>query len=68
MTKRDSIADRLTKVGGAGIGSAMAGVDGAASRNAPPPLEVVEEHRPTGPVATDDGKFVIVIPEKPQPK
>jgi hypothetical protein len=60
--------DKLTKIGGASVGSAMTGVDGAVFRNTPPPLEVVEQHRKGGPVATDDGKLLIVLPEDPLPK
>jgi hypothetical protein len=60
--------DPLKKVGGAGVGSAMAGLDGAVFRDAPPPLEVVEQHGQRGPVATDDGKLLIVLPDdEPQP-
>jgi hypothetical protein len=54
---------RFGKVGGAAIGSAMAGVDGAVFRHLPPPLEVVEHNRHDGPVATGDGTMLIVLPD-----
>jgi hypothetical protein len=52
------------KIGGAAIGSAMAGVDGAVFRNLPPPHEVVAQSRYRGPVATGDGKAIIVLPDE----
>lgn len=51
------------KIGGAAIGSAMAGVDGAVFRNAPPPHEVVEHNRHPGSFATRDGTLIITLPE-----
>jgi len=54
---------KFMSIGGAGIGSAMAGLEAAAFRSMPPPIEVVEQHRHDGVIATDDGKLVITIPE-----
>ena len=60
--KKDRLA-RLKKVGGAGVGSAMAGLDAAVFRDQPPTHEVVEEHRHHGPTVTGDGKVQIVMPD-----
>jgi len=54
---------KFMSIGGAGIGSAMAGLEAAAFRSMPPPIEVVESNRHDGVIATDDGKLVISIPE-----
>jgi len=51
-------------IGGAAVGSAMAGLESAAFRSLPPPIEVVEQHRHGGPIATDDG-HLIILPEIP---
>jgi hypothetical protein len=63
QTKAASPRRSFGKIGGAAVGSAMAGVDGAAFRHMPPPLEVVGENRHRGPVSTGDGRLVITLPE-----
>jgi hypothetical protein len=63
-SKRTKRERSFGKIGGAAIiGSAMAGLEGAVFRHAPPPIEVVNEHRHRGPVVSGDGKLVITLPE-----
>src|SRR5262245_30265170 len=53
----------IPKLGGAAVGSAMAGLDAAVFKTQPPQIEVVEHHRHDGPVVTEDG-IVITLPER----
>lgn len=51
---------RFMALGGAAIGSAMAGLDGVIFKTLPPPIEVVAQHRHDGPIASDDGTILTI--------
>jgi hypothetical protein len=45
----------------------MAGLDAAVFRSLPPAIEVAQQHRHHGPIASGDGKLIVTIPDRSDP-